>query len=197
MDYYRIVLNKQFSSPEQYFTALFIITNYSGNVITTLVELIFKSTGIKLLTSEVLALKERIEIFPEMHGRNYFLKSNLKEELDHFLNSQNAVEFSTNKEICDLCNSSIHLSSSNPKKSNAVCYYFASAPKKAYIYIKECSFCDSQHYLNYAIKNGKKVFFEGSINDKFLAFTDESIFERLLLDSFTADLITKHSSFKR
>lgn len=56
--------------------------------------------------------------------------------------------------------------------------------------------CHALHYLNYVEMGERRVFFESTLSDKFVAFTDESIFERVLLNSFTADLFLKASSFK-
>ena len=51
------------------------------------------------------------------------------------------------------------------------------------------------HYLNYAEKDKKRKFYSGFLDAEFVAFTDETIFEAKLLNSFTAELISNHTSF--
>jgi hypothetical protein len=187
-------LLKPFECLEHLLTALYILTEYSSYQVNILNSLIIRATGVKTTCSQINALKDRIKYYPEKYGTSFFINKDLKNSLDLYLKEQNTIEFSTSIKMCIFCGSSLNLL--NKRKSKAVCYYFATKPKQVTLNLKECASCDSLHYLNYAEKDGKRIFFEDTLSEKFLAFTDESIFERLLLDGFTADLISKHSSFK-
>jgi len=102
----------------------------------------------------------------------------LKDRLDQYLNEQNNIEFSARINNCIFCDSSLNFL--HKRKSKAVCYFFVTKSKQATLNPKECTSCDSLHYLNYAKKDGKRIFFADTLNEKYLAFTDESIFEKLL-----------------
>ncbi len=186
-------LLKPFDCLEHLLTALYILNQYSSYQVNIINNLIILATGAKTTSNQITALMDRIKNYPEKYGTNFFINKDLKASLDLYLNKQNIIEFSAERKKCIFCDSSLTFIQ---RKSKAVCYFFASKPKPVSLNLKECASCDSLHYLNYAEKDGRRIFFDNTLDEKFVAFTDESIFERLLLDSFTSDLISKHSSFK-
>ena len=62
----------------------------------------------------------------------------------------------------------------------------------------KCKFCESKHFLSYAIiGENKKVkrFYNDSLNANYIGFSTETIFEVLLRKSVAIDLMFKHASF--
>jgi hypothetical protein len=77
------------------------------------------------------------------------------------------------------------------------CYFYAQKPEWIQFYPKKCEKCKSTHYLSYAENSSSmRKFSDKFITDKFVNFTSKTIYERLILDSFTSDLLFKHSTFK-
>ena len=79
---------------------------------------------------------------------------------------------------------------------SAKIYYFAKQSENCTIVSYMCNFCKIYFYSSYYIEsNGIRKFYENSINEKYIAFTNETVFEILLFKSLTMDIIYKHSSY--
>lgn len=184
-----------FKKLEHLLTALRILNKYPNYHVSTLTELIIKTTDYHVTIRQITELQSRMNAYPETYGTRFFISDDSGGSLCKKLDQLTAVQFVTTENSCIFCGSD--LNQINKRKSKAICYYYALGPKEVSIDILECISCGASHYLNYADIGGKsRKFYENTLNEKFLAFTDESVFERLLLDSFTADLLSKHSSFK-
>ena len=187
-------LLRPFKCLDHLLTALYILNKYPNYQLSTLNQLILKFTGILTTNSDITALRERVNAYPLVYGTNFFSKmTTLQDNIQIYLNEIQMIQFATERKTCIFCKSDF---SSDVRKNQAACYYFSTPPKSCTINIKQCDSCKSAHYLNYAEMDGVRIFYDTTLSDKFLAFTDESVFEKLLLDSFTADLISKYSSFQ-
>lgn len=188
-------LLKPFSKLEHLLNALYVLVNYSEHSNSTLTNLINKLTNQNKTNSEIEDLNKRLENFPELYGKNFF-NTNLKETIDSILVEETLVNFKSDALVCEFCNSKL---TGKRKDFSAVCYFYSSKPKKATIQTKSCQLCGAVHYLSYAEKintsDYDRKMLKNVLDAKYVAFTNETIFERLLLDSFTSDLIYKYSSF--
>lgn len=189
-------LLKPFSKLEHLLNALYVLVHYSNYTILTKTNIINKLTSLNKNNSEIEDLNKRLNNFPELYGKNFFENSQLKESIDSILIEERILNFISEASVCEFCNSKL---SGKQQDFSAVCYFYSSKPKKATIQTKSCEFCGAMHYLSYAEKSNSserdRKILKNVLNAKFVAFTNETIFERLLLDSFTSDLIYKHSSF--
>jgi len=67
---------------------------------------------------------------------------------------------------------------------------------KASIASKKCPKCGASHYLSYAEKDKLRKPFDYFTENRFIAFSRETIFETKILQMFTSDLLFKHSTFQ-
>jgi hypothetical protein len=59
-----------------------------------------------------------------------------------------------------------------------------------------CKYCEAKHFYSYVIFNKiTKRFYENCLELDYISFTQETVFEILLLKSVTVDLVHKHASF--
>jgi len=186
-------LYKPFNCFEHLLKSLFVFNNFSHYSIITLTNIINKTTGGFLSNLEISNFKTKVEHLPEFYGTGFFLEKNFKAKIEAFIDIDlNSIQFSTFSKLCSFCSSKL---SGHNRSSMAVCFYFAEGPKSAQLHIKECEICGALHYLNYAEKDNKRKFYSGFLDAEFVAFTNETIFEAKLLNSFTAELISNHTSF--
>ena len=191
-------LIKPFVSLKEFLQAVFILVNYSRYSIQTITNLINCTQKQKFTITEIENLNIRINCYPDIYAKSFFQDmSDFKDKIDSLLTEEHVIHFETEALNCVFCTGKI-----NGKKQsyNAICYFYASPPKKAIINSKSCSSCGAVHFINYAeLKSPdgiKREAFPNILLNKYISFTHETIFERLVLDSFTADLLYKYSSFQ-
>jgi len=189
-----VELYKPFSCFEHLLKSLFVFNNFSHYNINTLTKIINKTTDGFASNLEISNLKSKVELSPEFYGTVFFLEKNFKAKIESFIDIDlNCIQFSSYSKNCIFCSSK--LSGDKSRFSKAICYYFADGPKSVQLNIVACGICGALHYLNYAEKDKQRKFYSDFLDAKFVAFTDETIFETKLLNSFTADLICNHTSF--
>ena len=95
---------------------------------------------------------------------------------------------------CILCGKS--LEHGKEKRYIAQLYYHGKCSTQCNQISIQCFACSTTYYLSYyTTKDGIRKFYENVIEQKFIAFTQESVFEVLLLKSLTSDIVFKHASF--
>ena len=78
----------------------------------------------------------------------------------------------------------------------AQAYMYSKSSEACVISSIECTKCGAIHYPSYVIlKNKKRFYYENFLEHDYVAFSDETMIEALLLKSVTTDLVFKHSSF--
>ena len=184
---------KPFDCHDHLLKSLFIFNNFSAYSIDTLTKIINTTTGCSKTNLEILNLKIKTANFPELYGNRFFLEENFKEKINCLIDSDiNCKQFCTLANCCSFCDSKL---SGNTRCSKSVCFYFSDGPKPALMHIKQCDNCQALHYLNYAEKDSVRKLYQDVLESKYVAFTHETIFEIKLLNSFTSELVTNHTSF--
>ncbi|CAF1087926.1 unnamed protein product, partial [Brachionus calyciflorus] len=76
-------------------------------------------------------------------------------------------------------------------------YTFIKGPLKCEMEKKKCKKCLTSHYLSfYTCSDKLSYFYDDFLTHEFISFTNETVFERTLLDKLTSDIIFKHCSFQ-
>ena len=189
-------LIEPFKILEDYLTCCFILTSFSEQSIITLVNIVRKSTQLDNISiNQVENLNQRLISFPELYGRNFFLKTDLDKKVNELIKLEEIDHFNSNALECSYCGAQLGHKS---KPYQAMCYYYHSTPKKAVIHSKICEMCNANHFISYAESNSniiKRKSYEFILDKKFIAFTTETIFEITILESLTSDMLFKHSTF--
>ena len=57
--------------------------------------------------------------------------------------------------------------------------------------------CSAEHFISFAEKSitKKRIIFKNVLNKQFISFSKETIFETILLNSLTANMLINHTSF--
>jgi hypothetical protein len=95
---------------------------------------------------------------------------------------------------CLICNESLKYAEYHEQVARL--YSYSQKSKNCCLVSFKCKKCKSKHFFSYVLLiNGVKKFQENSLNEVFIHFTDESVYEILLLRSVTTELVHKHASF--
>lgn len=185
---------KPFSTFDNLFKAIYIISNYNSYSINILTALINKLTSDSAKENEIICLKEKINAFPELYGKSFFVNlTSFAAQIDSILNREPVIHFKCELLHCVFCDG--RLNETITSSYQAMYYSYSYGPKKASINTQNCVACEAIHYVNYAELNHNRKMFPNHLNKKFVSFTHATIFDRQLLDTLTADIIFKHSSF--
>jgi len=179
---------------DDYLITCFILTNYSLFGLATLIEIVRLITTKKNITLHQLELfNKRIIACPELYATKFFENNNLRQEIDVLLEKENVIHFNSPANECIFCNARL---SNKTKDYQAMVYYDSSKPKKAVINSKICDICNASHFISYAENSQKeRKPLETILNSKFIAFTNETIFDRIILERLTAGLLCDHATF--
>jgi len=79
---------------------------------------------------------------------------------------------------------------------SAKIYFFSKKPQNCSIVSNTCLSCKIIHFPSYYIlNNGFRKFYEDSLSQKFISFSNETVFEILIFKSLTLDILYKHASY--
>ena len=134
-----------------------------------------------------------IEKFPTYLLHNSELLDTEIEKIAYLYdNATEVVKFNINQ--CILCKNP--LGKLIKKKYLGQIYFHGKSSKQCYIISFKCSLCEIIHFPSYYItKLDVRKFYDNACDQKFISFTNESVFEVLLLKSLTTDIVFKHASF--
>jgi hypothetical protein len=185
-----------FDNLSDFFIALKIVAicDKSDTVIKNIVcNLINKEIDVESISLFI----KRVNQYPSLYPKNVFDNNTFYEDkLELLIEEADTINIYSKFETCLFCNTKLTIESLTKKPLKAKCYLYNQKSKNVNLYTKWCSKCDAIHSISYAQYNDKERRFSPSVcNEKYIAFTNETIFERLLLDSFTSDLLFKHSTF--
>lgn len=177
---------------DSFLSALFVVYNYSHLSLPSLSSLINKFTNWNYNEDDYRKLITRVNMLPDAFGKSFFVNMNIKNEIDSILKQESSTNFETYALSCVFCSSSFIAG----KKYQAECYFYNQQPTFAIISSKFCVNCKAEHFLCFGEKNLKRKLFNNILEFKFVSFTNETIFDVQILNSFTSDLIYKHSSYE-
>jgi hypothetical protein len=139
----------------------------------------------------------RVNSFPQLYDIEFWKNfSQIESNIDDILskNEESTCEFLCELKSCYCCEGKLN-SEADVIYAGRV-YFYGKPSQSCNIGVKKCRLCGTEHYLNYAdLPSGGRIFFEKIRNDKFLSFTNQTVFEKLLITSVKIDIFFKHSSF--
>lgn len=119
------------------------------------------------------------------------------QKIEESLNKINdkIINFESSENQCYFCRQYFE-EDSRRTQYNAHLYNFSKSSEECTISTIECGKCNTVHFPSYAIlKNKDRFYYENVLDLEFVAFSNETVIEALLLQSVTKDLVYKHSSF--
>lgn len=97
--------------------------------------------------------------------------------------------------LCIVCDN--NLTNSEASHDQGRVYFYAKESKPAMLKSLKCNRCNTKHHLSfYVTKNGDRNFYDDALVHKYVTFSNETVFEVILLKCLTLDIMYKHSSFK-
>jgi hypothetical protein len=135
---------------------------------------------------------ERIKIFSTFFPVKFL--NDMEKMQSSYMPEKNEV-FRPSISQCLNCNKSLQDASETIYQIKV--YRFGKKSNSGSLISLKCKFCESKHFLSYAIISETKIkkFYNDSLNSHYIAFSAETVFEALLLKSVTIDLMFKHASF--
>ncbi len=179
---------------DDYLITCFILSNYSQFGFSTLIEIVKLLTSKKSITlHELELLNKRIIACPELYATKFFENKNLRQEIDALLKKENTIHFNSPAVECVFCKAKLN---EKTKAYQAMVYFDSSKPKKAEINSKICDICNASHFISHAENAHKeRKPLETIMSSEYIAFTNETIFEKMMLERLTASLFCDHATF--
>jgi hypothetical protein len=186
-----------FACAFDFYTAMLVI----NNVKTTSIDLI--TNKINKLLKKTYELKEvekfvtKIKLKSELYGLNFFSNTTtLIKTINEVKEFDYDIEFNCSDRVCLFCNSKLNEIMTINKSYQAVTYKVNNKPLKTNLNAKVCTICKAIHFPFYAQREKEKKIKSEFYKSDYICFTRETVIEKKILDSVTADLLFKHGSFK-
>lgn len=184
-------LIEPFESMDELLSFCYLSEKYSDRSISFKTQIINQFLQKKLTENQIENFVNKMQFCPNFYPKNFF---NNQLKLDDFLaeNSSKLMEPTLNE--CLMCK---NYTLEPFKTSNSIVYSLSDGPFETKVSSKKCLKCHSIYYFSFYIdKNGERVFYSDVLKNRYISFTNETIFEIRLLENVTIDIIFKHSSFK-
>ena len=155
--------------------------------------------GILLSDQQLLLLIDKVKYFKEIYATKFLgTIDQIQTNIDNYLN-ENKLEickFETKLKNCIQCNGILdHIDNTVNYKS--MLYYASKKPQLCFQSSIKCKICFSNYFHNYYVtSDGKRYFYEQTLESEFISFTIQTVFERKLFEIVTADILFKHCTFK-
>lgn len=186
-----------FESFDELLLALFILVQYKHLHIDSICFLLENLTNKEYVRSDIASFARQFNLLSKQYGFNFFSSINeLPEKIDALLNLNGIIKFVSPAEICQFCTCQSLKISNEDNSEKAIVYYASQKPMKALLISKQCRRCGAYHYLSYSEQNQTRKPLPAFFENKYLAFSRETIFETKLFDMLTSDLLFKHSTFQ-
>ncbi len=174
--------------------AIDIITRYETEELSTkVIEKYFNKTFERIVIRK---FSERVKCFPEMFPVHYIQNySKILKCINESGSDFRQIIKSDLPKTCLICHKTL---TSKLIYTDAHLYMHGSPSLSCRIPNIKCKNCNCKFYLSFYIKgcNSERIFYDGILNQKYICFSYETVFEILLLKSLTKDIIYKHCSFK-
>lgn len=180
---------RPFKNLDDCLIAIFFIKCLSNASINILVENINQFTKYKYTDENIIFLSNKIQ-----HCTDYPIQ--FFNQIETIINKIKKIKsnvFKTARINCIFCENS--LKEANEIEYNSTVYYYNKPPAEVKLIARKCQKCNANNLYSYGVKDQERRFYEQSLSSKYISFTRETIFERLLLDSITCDIIFKQASF--
>ena len=183
-----------FNSMNDACIAIQIIINYETMNISTLI--ISKFFKIQYELHVIEKFYDRVCTFKNVFPMKYIMNNNSNNDLiRNCCEEANYVFLKCPLIECQICNEKLLMKDSYLISGHL--YYLGKPSIPCKLSCKLCKFCQTKHFLSYYQTNdGIKKFYSNACNQKYITFSNETIFETLLLHALTYDIMYKHCSFK-
>jgi hypothetical protein len=174
---------------------IYLLTHLKHLHLDSLCLILERITHRVFLRSDLELFMRKLSLFSEQYGINFFSTiHDLPEMINNILKSESkCLKFVSPAISCSFCSSK---SLNEMNGEDAISYFVSQKPMKASIIAKKCFNCGACHYLSYAEKEQSRKPFDYFTENRFIAFSRETIFETHILKMFTSDLLFKHSTFQ-
>jgi hypothetical protein len=187
-------LYKPFKTLNECSVAIYIDTKYNDCSIDVRYGIIEKYFGTIYAEKDLKFFFSRVEAIPTMFPKQFLCDLvNIDNKLEEICG--NPYRYVKAKILnCLTCN--LPIGNFSAKQFKAQKYFYDKKSEECYIISFKCKECETVYFPSYYVAtDGLRKFYERSLEEKYISFTQESVFEILLLKSFTIDVVYKHASY--
>jgi len=176
------------------------LKHYENHDLTIIAQCIQHVTQKVIQNEDLKNFIDKVQFNKSLYPINFIQNlETFDQSLNNFLNSKNYAtkEFKTNRTACASCQQEFNLNSLSYSHKTAVVYYTSKPPETVFNTYLKCYHCKTDHYNCYYVNSlNQKFFYPECFNERFISFTNQTVFEKQIFDMFITSLHFQHTSFK-